>query len=62
MYIQFNHITILIIIFSLQEQVVINPGGNQKESVLMRLGNRIRQVEKNQELNSAYLEDLSQRW
>merc|ERR1719376_1599295 len=45
-----------------EEQVVINPGGNQKESVLMRLGNRIRQVEKNQELNSAYLEDLSQRY
>ena len=57
----FNIYHINNLLIPLQEQVVINPGGNQKESVLMRLGNRIRQVEKNQELNSAYLEDLSQR-
>nr|CAB3266690.1 SUN domain-containing ossification factor-like [Phallusia mammillata] len=45
-----------------EDQVVINPGTNQKESVLMRLSNRIRALEQNMSLSSDYLEDLSQRY
>lgn len=45
-----------------ENPVVINPGTNQKESVLMRLSNRIRMLEQNMSLSSAYLEDLSQRY
>ena len=45
----------------LQDTVVINPGTNQKESVLMRLSNRIRTLEQNLSLSSAYLENLSRR-
>ncbi|CAK8691686.1 unnamed protein product [Clavelina lepadiformis] len=45
-----------------ENEVVINPGTNQKESVLMRLSNRIRSLEQNMSLSSTYLEDLSKRY
>nr|XP_039258977.1 SUN domain-containing ossification factor-like [Styela clava] len=44
---------------SVQHPVVINPGTNQKDSVFMRLSNRIRILEQNMSLSSAYLETLS---
>lgn len=37
-------------------------GSNQKESVFMRLNNRIKALEVNMSLSSRYLEELSQRW
>lgn len=36
-------------------------GSNQKESVFMRLNNRIKALEVNMSLSSRYLEELSQR-
>lgn len=37
-------------------------GSSQKESVFMRLNNRIKALEMNMSLSSRYLEELSQRW
>lgn len=42
--------------------VIINSAVNQKDSVFMRLSNRIRALEENMSLSSDYLETLSQRY
>lgn len=47
---------------TLHAPVVINPGTNQKDSVFMRLSNRIRVLEQNMSLSSDYLETLSRRY